>query len=236
MYLKPLQSSSSTVTLGTPSVFQLRLPPLQQAMDIGNLLNNKSPQPNSRSSSTPFGTHLAPSAGYHSHHPSPNEANLDARSTASSEYMAQFSPPALARPHGLSPAVSAYQDPTQYHALLAGNDSGSNSTLPYDPVAVDDRSRVSATGAQHSLMSQPRDANTQGDSGELPKAFSCSTCHKGFARRSDLVRHGAFFSPYRPTKANLTFNRAHTQWCSSACLPTSWLWETIHPTLSSDCP
>lgn len=27
-------------------------------------------------------------------------------------------------------------------------------------------------------------------SGGLPKAFACSTCAKGFARRSDLARHG----------------------------------------------
>lgn len=34
------------------------------------------------------------------------------------------------------------------------------------------------------------DAPRQGTGNSLPKAFACSTCAKGFARRSDLARHG----------------------------------------------
>lgn len=34
-------------------------------------------------------------------------------------------------------------------------------------------------------------ARTSTGSSGLPKAFACSTCNKGFARRSDLARHGA---------------------------------------------
>lgn len=39
----------------------------------------------------------------------------------------------------------------------------------------------------------PNSAASQGRSGDPPpKTFHCSTCGKGFARRSDLARHGRF--------------------------------------------
>ena len=44
--------------------------------------------------------------------------------------------------------------------------------------------------AQHEQQNpQPVSRNGNGDSGP-PKSFACSTCGKGFARRSDLARHG----------------------------------------------
>jgi hypothetical protein len=36
----------------------------------------------------------------------------------------------------------------------------------------------------------PMEGRTSTGNGGLPKAFACSTCSKGFARRSDLARHG----------------------------------------------
>lgn len=45
-----------------------------------------------------------------------------------------------------------------------------------------------STPQEQSPMESTR--TSTGSSG-LPKAFACSTCSKGFARRSDLARHGA---------------------------------------------
>ena len=44
-----------------------------------------------------------------------------------------------------------------------------------------------------------------------PKAFICSTCPKGFARRSDLARHGKCIQCYLPqVKTNIRTERIHS--------------------------
>jgi hypothetical protein len=44
--------------------------------------------------------------------------------------------------------------------------------------------------AAHDEQVQQQDMNGSRPQSEAPKAFACSTCAKGFARRSDLARHG----------------------------------------------
>lgn len=51
-----------------------------------------------------------------------------------------------------------------------------------------------------------------------PKAFACSTCGKGFARRSDLARHGSSPLTVVGVSYNLTLHRAYPQRSSTTCL------------------
>lgn len=73
----------------------------------------------------------------------------------------------------------------------------------YHPATTQDQGYQQTAGATMGSVQQaiPQTADqsamdggraSTGSTG-LPKAFSCSTCAKGFARRSDLARHGATF-------------------------------------------
>lgn len=85
----------------------------------------------------------------------------------------------------------------------------------YHPSTASD---VSYTHAHMQPMHQAQDQGSIGGgrdstgSASLPKAFACSTCGKGFARRSDLARHGMRYSFAFSPRRTLTLPRAHTQW------------------------
>ena len=49
-----------------------------------------------------------------------------------------------------------------------------------------------------------------GADGMVHKAFPCSTCGKGFARRSDLARHGKFHTITRVANIDLALERIHS--------------------------
>ena len=64
---------------------------------------------------------------------------------------------------------------------------------------------------------QGHHASRSSGSSEAVKAFACATCGKGFARRSDLARHGMLPSVqawYHPTLTLLC--RTNTQWCQAS--------------------
>lgn len=65
-----------------------------------------------------------------------------------------------------------------------------------------------------------------------PKAFPCSSCGKGFARRSDLARHGMF--DMRIWNYSLLIpHRTYPYRRATSRLRTPWLRKAIHPTFGS---
>ena len=201
MHLQSLQSPCSTFSFGSPG-FALRPPHLQSVMEIGNLLNAKGPSQRptpSRSPSSPGSSlnqafsqaHLTPNVGYHSQHSSTSDLSFGTRSPAFSRPMAQVS--SMQRPPQPSPASAPYAPEGFQYQPQPGltEPPSSSSQLPYDPVV--DRKPGMAPPGQGPIGQPAQQGQTQSEGGtELPKAFACSTCQKGFARRSDLVRHGTF--------------------------------------------
>lgn len=76
----------------------------------------------------------------------------------------------------------------------------------------------------------------QGRPDPPPKTFHCGTCGKGFARRSDLARHGKRVPIRTITRkvSILTCFRTDSLGRSSSRLRMAGLWKTVHSTLCSD--
>lgn len=89
---------------------------------------------------------------------------------------------------------------TQHNGMMMHNSYQQNGTQ--DTGFQQQQQAVNGMGAvqavQHEQSTTEGGRASTGSSG-LPKAFACSTCSKGFARRSDLARHGRNFRNARST-------------------------------------
>ena len=87
-------------------------------------------------------------------------------------------------PSGLQAGDMRYPSPSNMQTPISMMNNG------YVPAPTHPASYgQDAPQAQPQQAHQPGSRSASGDSGP-PKAFACSTCGKGFARRSDLARHG----------------------------------------------
>ena len=125
-----------------------------------------------------------------------------------------------------SPSASAMGVPMP---MPNGYPPGGQADNPYAP--------PQPSAEQNAQQPGGRSSNENGP----PKAFACSTCSKGFARRSDLARHGKmnFVSHFLTSGCVLTGSptrRANPQRSSASRLRLPQLWEAIHSKIRFDSP
>lgn len=83
--------------------------------------------------------------------------------------------------------ANGYADQMRYPSPSAGQMGVPNPLMGYGQNAPTDQTYAQ----QQPSPAAQSNGRPAGDPGP-PKAFACSTCGKGFARRSDLARHGEF--------------------------------------------
>lgn len=108
-------------------------------------------------------------------------------SDPSSRYSSQA--PSTLHPAYPQPILGAMRYPSpqpQMHQQMPLIQHSYHPNAQPDPTYI--QQSMSAAPSVHDQQTQQDGSRTTGSG--LPKAFACSTCGKGFARRSDLARHG----------------------------------------------
>lgn len=196
-----------------------------RAMDLPNILNSKGPAAAAAAAEQQLQQQLA------------QVANSNARNLSES-----------GAEHGLVTRN------TSIPSLLPMPSVGSDARFPspnhlHDPLSMLPNSFIPQNmtpdiGFSHSqrhlshVGDQNLTASRSNDKSEAMKAFACTTCQKGFARRSDLARHGMIMTVIWNSKRVLiqTIFRANPYWCSTPCLRASRLRQAIYSEISTDGP
>ena len=157
------------------------------AMDITTMLNSKGPSTavNSEQQLTQLSSQLNRAAQLHNQVGSETGSDLGNNSDHSSVYSSRSTKALQALPHmsnGIRyPSPSQLQPPISmltsgYHAPSLGLENG--------------YMHSQHQGQEHHRTTHFDEAGAVSGGNESVKAFACTTCSKGFARRSDLARHG----------------------------------------------
>lgn len=142
------------------------------------MLNNKGPAANATGEHT-YQPNLVRVLQNNDRSASEAGSELESSSEQSSAYSTKPARPLQAMPH--VPNAVQYpplSQPEQPISLLTGGYSTQNLSLENEY----------AQGQYHD--EQGSHANRSAGGNDAVKAFACNTCGKGFARRSDLARHG----------------------------------------------
>jgi hypothetical protein len=161
-------------------------------MELGNILNTKMPSKALAGNSMPYDMQHTMQHELQAHNQAaypPPYLNGRIKSETNSERGVsphpsdnRYAPQPQQIPYNAM--ANGYDGQLRYPSPSAGQMGVPNQLLAYNQSAPAD-----PYAAQHSAASTPTNGRQPGESGP-PKAFACSTCGKGFARRSDLARHG----------------------------------------------
>lgn len=182
-----LSNGDQRDTLGITRHSLQHLGAIGAAMDITTMLNSKGPSTavNSEHHLSQLSSQLNKATQLHTHVGSETGSDLGNNSDHSSVYSSRSTKAMQALPH-MSNGIR-YPSPSQLQPPISMLTSG----YPAPSLSLENGYMHSQhRGQEHHRTTHFDEAGAVSGGNESVKAFACTTCSKGFARRSDLARHG----------------------------------------------